>query len=300
MITAYPSRRDVRHQSGYTMLELLIAMTIGGIMVGSVLLAVSGTGLTGRRQGSHAQFTEDGQVAINILSQQLRMATFWLPVSPLPSLDQNQAMVFGCSNGFASLAVTFPNLTCATGGGGAAIATLYEGRRVPGEPLGTVRDCLGNTGTPLNSTDNGMVYNRFYIATAPSGNPALYCRGNGSTAGQPLVENVESMQIRYGVAALTPPSTTPVIFDNSIFAGSTVRYVDAGFFTTRNCPRNAPLQTSWCSVTNIRVCLIMRSNDNMAEQVNSPYVDCDGNVVSQADRRLRRAMTTTIALRNRT
>lgn len=291
--------RTRRSQSGYTMLELLIAMTIGGVMIGSVLLAVSGTGVTGRGQTALSQFTEDGQVAISIISNQLRMAGFWIPESPLPSLDTAQSMIFGCEDGFADVSASFPALTCAASGGSDAIAIRYDARPLP--VAGSVAaDCLGATGSTINTTDGGMAYNRFYIANDPGGNPALYCRGNGSATGQALISNVESMQITYGVAAIATAPAGPILFDRSSFAGSTVRYVDADFFTTVDCPRTAPNQNAWCSVTSIRVCLLMRSDDNRAQEANTPYTDCNGNVISQADRRLRRAMTTTVSLRNRT
>lgn len=286
-------------QSGYTLLELLIAMTIGGVMIGSVLLAVSGTGVTGRGQSALTQFTEDGQVAISIISNQLRMAGFWVPDSPLPSLDTAQSMIFGCENGFDDPSAAFDALACAGAGDSDAIAIRYDARPLP--QAGSIAvDCLGAAGGTINAADGGMAYNRFYIANDPGGDPALYCRGNGSASGQALISNVESMQITYGVAAIAAAPPGPILFDESIFAGSTVRYVDADFFDTIACPRNAPNQNAWCSVTSIRVCLLMRSEDNRAEEINTEYTDCDGNVTSQADRRLRRAMTTTISLRNRT
>jgi len=55
-----------------------------------------------------------------------------------------------------------------------------------------------------DTADYYVADNRFYIATS-SATPSLYCKGNGIGAtAQPLVENIEDMQITYGVVSTTP------------------------------------------------------------------------------------------------
>jgi hypothetical protein len=44
----------------------------------------------------------------------------------------------------------------------------------------------------------------------------------------------------------------------------------------------------------------MRTADNAVDVSATPYIDCNGNQQAQPDRRLRRAMTTTVGIRNRT
>lgn len=286
-----------RSNAGYTLIEIMVSLTIGAGLIGAVLMAVSGTGLTGRRQDSQAQLAEEGQVALNILTSQLRMAGFWVPTSPMPALEPAQTMLRGCRNGFSNVtAASFDALACNGGTGNDAIAIRYDANE-PG--LISPADCLG---ADLEADKAGMVDNRFYISTSPSGNPALYCRGNGGSAGttpQMLIDNVESLQLRYGIAAVNTPPLGPVIFDPPAYTQETVRYVRASDLTTA-CTPIAPAANSWCAVTSVRVCAIMRTNDNAAEQSATPYIDCDGNNATVNDRRIRRALTTTVSLRNRT
>jgi Type IV Pilus-assembly protein W len=90
------------------------------------------------------------------------------------------------------------------------------------------------------------------------------------------------------------------VFDPPAFGGETVRYMSADALIP-TCPVvGAVPSNSWCTVSSIRICLLMRSVDNTVDVVATPYIDCDGVQRSQPDRRLRRAMSTTVSIRNRT
>lgn len=282
-----------RHQHGYTLIELLISMLIGAIMIGAVLLAISGTGTTGLKQGGNSTVGEDGQIALNLLAGQVRMAGFWAPASPLPSLYTARRMLFGCRNGFSNPTVAdMENLACAAGTVNDSVAVRYDAR----EPGVVATDCLG---TAIPAAAGGWVDNRFYIANGPTGNPALFCRGSGGGNGQMLVDNVETLQIRYGIAEPTPPDTasSPEVFDRYAYQGRTIRYLRADQLTTP-CPRFPQNTTGWCSVTVARICIIMRTAAGVADQTGVPFVNCDGNSQTIADTRLRRTMVTTVSLRN--
>lgn len=298
--TSATAVRPIR-QRGYNLIELMIALALSATLIGAVMMAVSGTGLTGRSQNSMAALSESGQIAMNILSTHIRMAGFRRPNEPLDPNDTETPWLFGCDSGFASISAAFNSLSCSTTAGNDAIAVRYDARET-GASTDTPVDCLGANGTPL---PDGIADNRFYIATGPSGNPGLYCRGNGGGTGQMLVENVETMQLRYGVAGVfTAPSDDPNanLYTHQSYTGQTARYEDADDLSIdcKDADTEDPPPNSWCAVTSVRVCLIVRSDDRTTEEENTPYTDCDGNEASVADRRLRRAMITTISLRNRT
>lgn len=287
-----------RGQQGLTLIELMISLLIGAILIGSVLIAVSGTGLSGRKQDGLAQMAEDGQVVLTLLTNPLRMTGFFEPASGVPSLHPPEPTLFGCRNGFTNVASTFLGLACTAGTGNDSIAVRYDGR----EPGGLPTDCLGNTAIPNIGATAGWVDNRYYIANSASGNPALWCRGNGGGQPQMLVDNVESLQVRYGVADITPqdlPGAPPKVFEPNTFLGSTIRYVRANQLAA-GCDRNAAISASWCSVTAVRVCVVMRTAQRTAEQAGgTPFINCDGATQTIADTRLRRSMVTTVSLRNR-
>lgn len=298
---AVSSRRPRRAAAGRTLLEILIALAIGSVVLGAVLMTVAGSGLTGRKQDEQAQLAENGQIALNLMATQLRMAGFWVPTSMSLSIDRPAAlMLLGCRNGFTNPAAAWAALTCAGGAAGDgrdAVGLRFDATE---GGIATAADCLGNDITGVG----GWVDDRFYLAPAaatPTGNPALYCKGAGNPQPQMLMDNVEGISLRYGVAAVNAPNeTTNRLFDMPAFGGETVTYMTAEELSPV-CPVAGPVPAnSWCAVSSIRICLLMRSADNAVDEAATPYIDCDGQQRSQPDRRLRRALATTVSIRNRT
>lgn len=145
-----------------------------------------------------------------------------------------------------------------------------------------------------NATYNDAFYyvadNRFYIAeSAQSKTPTLYCRGNGAGDGvaQPLIQNVEDMQITYGTQ--TPGSESATVAG---YLGADKLHNLSGFATEAS---------AWDKVVAVRICLQMRSANQVATSTASArYLKCDGTLSAvPTDRRLRRTYTTTVMLRNR-
>jgi len=293
--------RSRARSRGRTLLEVLVALAIGSVVLGAVLMAATGSGLTGRKQDAQAQLAEDGQIALNLMAAQLRMTGFWVPTSMSLSIDRPaEPMLVGCRNGFGNPAAAWAALACVGGAavaGADAIAVRFDATE---GGLATATDCLGNDLTAVG----GRVDDRFYVLPAagtPTGNPALYCKGAGNAQAQMLMDNVEGLSLRYGVAAVNvPDETTNRLFDLPAFGGETVTYMTANELTFA-CPVAGPVPAnSWCAVSSIRICLLMRSADNAVDEVSTPYIDCDGQQRAQPDRRLRRALATTVSIRNRT
>jgi type IV pilus assembly protein PilW len=235
------------------------------------------------------------------MATQLRMTGFWVPTSMSLSIDRPaDPMLVGCRNGFANPAAAWAALGCAGGeivAGRDSIAVRFDATE---GGVAIASDCLGNDLTALG----GQVDDRFYVlpaADTPTRNPALYCKGAGSAQGQMLMDNVEGLSLRYGVAAITAPDeTTNRLFDLPAFGGETVTYMTADELDPA-CPVAGPVPAnSWCAVSSIRICLLMRSADNAVDEASTPYIDCDGQQRAQPDRRLRRALATTVSIRNRT
>jgi type IV pilus assembly protein PilW len=287
--------------AGRSLIEMLVALSIGSVVLGAVLVAVSGSGLTGGKQGAQGQLSENGQIALNLLANHLRMSGFWLPTSLSVSMDRPTGpMLIGCRNGFVDPTSAWGSLACVGGApstGRDAVAVRFNANEGgAAAPL----DCLGRNIAALG----GEVDDRFYIeaaAATTTGNPALYCKGVGNAVAQMLMDNVEAMSLQYGISAVVPVDDTTVqAFDPPAFGGETVRYMTADALSTA-CPVTGAMPAnSWCAVSSIRICILMRSTDDTVDNVSTPYIDCDGVQRSQADRRLRRALSTTVSIRNRT
>lgn len=294
-----------KHSLGRSLVEVMVALVIAAVVLAAVLMTISGTGLTGRRQDAHAQLAEDGQLALSLIASQLRMAGYTAPRINQPAgiamTNYVGPPVFGCDKGFSSVGVaSISLLTCAPGPDGSSVVSLvYEADASSTVPssANVPTDCLGSqitTGTASALGGNySLAENRFYLHANPqTGNPALYCSGNGGTTPfgtrQPLVDNVEDLQISYGIAA-----TTTDALGNPRYEGTVVDYVDASALTT------AFGTDGWRRVSSVRVCLLMRTADSTADAPAS-YIGCDGELKSApADRRIRKSVTSTISLRNR-
>lgn len=304
---------------GLTLVELMVSLVIGLILMIAIVSAYVGSSGASRMAEAQGRMNEDGQAALNILVQQLRMAgnnpkqpnyTSGAPRNPV--YDATTYIIRGCDGTFSDVttAASIPALTCAAGGGTArdSVAISYEADRYNTVPTtaGLPTDCLGQALPAINA--NVLVWDgasavstpvtyyiadsRFYVGTtAVVKSPSLYCKGNGGVNPQPLVENIEDLQFTYGTALATATSTLAV-------SG----YLDAsGVLTDANLAALPDDPSRWSKVMTVRICVLVRSEQPVVSDASSAqYIKCDGTLeTSPADLRLRRTYSTTVVLRNR-
>lgn len=339
------SKRRVT-QAGFSLMELMISLTIGLVITVAALSAYVASSGAGRVADAQSRMNEDAQAALSTLSQQIRLAgsnpvqvsrvypfrrnpvysftyaggtsTAYIPLPytvTLPTFSPSTYTLSGfamrgCDGAFSNITATntLDALTC----GGTStlpdsIAVSYESDRYNSVSVNSrPSDCLGQT-LPIaatvtsastnipNGTTITVADNRFYIANQPNRSPtvpSLYCKGNGNTVPQPLVENVEDMQITYGVVSTTDTS------EQSTIAG----YLTAhGVETETSLAALANSGLRWGRVLSVRICIVVRSETPVAPDADSAkYYKCDGTLDStKTDLRLRRAYSTTVVLRNR-
>jgi len=274
-------------QRGMSLIELMISLVIGLVVVGAVLISIIGSSKSGKFESAYAQMNEDAQIGLSILSRDIQMAGYSEPTAlvntgtvPAPVYVLNfgnlAAAIFGCDTDFASPVAA--NVACGTGAN-AAIEMSYQADTQSTVATGGVpSDCLGSAiaaGPPY------IVKNRYYISAGNSGRPELYCAGVGGS-GQPLIENVDSMSILYGVQVAAAPRQV-------------VRYVSATAIAGIG-------PAEWNNVVSVRICLIVRSalpvlNDGGED--TTKYQDCAGASQTSNDRYIRRAYFTTSTVRAR-
>ncbi len=238
-------------QYGFTLVELMISMTLG-----LVLLLVIGTVFVSSRQTfseqeDNARIQESGRFALEILGRSIKQAGH----VEVPFNDFKIA--------FEGTAITGTN---GAAGEPDTLTVQFEGA------VGD-RDCEG----ALVDVAGKIIQNYFNLDVA---NIELQCKGDISAApvapgaapkGQVLLENVEDLQIRYGVDTNGDHSVDQYIV----------------------------LPADWGQVITARVCVQIRSDKaNIVSAGN--YLNCDGTSVAiPADRRLRRTFSATFNLRNR-
>lgn len=322
----------VSRQRGFSLVELMVSLTIGLVIMLAVVSAYLGSAGAGRTAEAIGRMNEDAQMALTILSQQLRMAgvnpsqpnrtTVTVAGSPNPRGNSvplhntltNAFAIRGCDLKFSDVtsAASTADLTCghsASSAGPDAISIAYEADRyntIPtGSPAFTPTDCMGSGITAMSpapvyaradgtTTFSATIYeaeNRFYVGTSTSVvNPTLYCKGNASANGQPMIENIEDLQLSYGTSN---PSVTPT----KVLGYLSAFEVDNDATTLTGA---AGAASRWNAVKTVRICVVARSENPVLDSIDSAkYLNCEGVLVTNPpDKRLRRAYTTTVVLRN--
>ena len=293
-----------RAQRGISLIESMLSVAIGLVVVGALLVAYLGSGQASRSQSALSRMNQDAQFALSLLGRELQLAGFSQPIGlvntalngqpPLlefvPGLGA-QLAVFACDGGFVNAAIlpAVGPLQCAAGGQ-AALAVAYEAdtsNTVARGAAGALRptDCLGgqiDTGPPA------IALNRYYIAQGPANRPELYCASGNTGQSQPLVQDVEGMDLWWGIQSAASPRQV-------------ARYVKAGTDAATADTINALGAAEWANVISVRVCLLLRSTDPVlvAGEDSLQYMDCNGVVQTSNDGRLRRAYFSTSSLRAR-
>lgn len=247
------------NMKGLSLIELLIAITLGMIILSAVFEIFISTKQTFTATDILSRSQENGRFALEFMEKDIRMAGYKggnAGTVPLP--------IYDCTNN------TQPNdaAVCATDGGGNAsdrIAVQYD----PQDSGAT--DCLGNT-----VATNSNIVNAYYIANDVNGEGALFCRSyNPATAGwvaagQTLINGVENMQILY-----------------SETNGANRSYV------------SADRVTDWSNVDAARISLLVSSGGNgYLEDRTRAFILLDAPTLTFTDKRSRYLYTTTTSFKN--
>jgi type IV pilus assembly protein PilW len=299
-------QRMQARQSGFSLVELLVSMTLGLVMLGA-LVALFGTSLqTNSQNSTSAQMTEEGGLALEFLARYVRMAGFSPPLvnasgatvlvngiaTQATESDFTGAGVRGCDGGFVDATADWGNLTCQGAGSNAAIALRFQGDTANTEPSAQNKptDCLAQAITStVPSVYDGtrqvtLVESRFTV----NGKAELVCGGNGNSfVAQPLFGNIESLRLSYGIAA-----------DGR--SNQVLRYVNAAAVDTMLLADGTPASVDqrWARVVSVKICMVVRASTPDQSQPQ-PYADCDDQTATPTDKYLRRSISTVVTLRNR-
>ncbi len=265
---AYANRKPVSQQ-GFTLIEILVAMALSLLVIGMV-----GGVFLGSRE-SHDVQDEISQLQENIRvsSSLLRRVTFHAGHVTQPSLSNASVVQFGN-----------PGVGVIGEVGTSKLANeqdwfqiSYQGDGLPGAPSGVITDCLGVAVGIGNTATNVRLIppsnNRFQVRSI-GGRNWLACSLDSGITWQPLVPDVEAMEVSYGV----DPDAN----------GSIDTY------------QTAAAVADWRFVTTVRISMLFRTNRQIATQVDSRIFTVGAtNYGPFNDRFIRRNLTITAAIRNR-
>lgn len=260
-------------QRGFSLVEIMVALTLGLLVTAGVIQIFISAQRSARMLETTSGMQENERLALDTLNKYIRLAgykrTSWTPSNtafPANNLGSHplavRAVVAGGDNDQQ---------------GADSITFRYQGSNDR-----SVSDCLGGIVNPnqVVITTLGLDLN--------NGRFALRCRVQlvnmatntaiGAAQIQPILNDVEDMQILYGVAANTDPVWR---------VDRAQRYVTATQVTANNW---------WDQVISVQINLLVRSEaDNVTQQQVFTF-----NGVNYNDRRLRHVVSTVINLRNKT
>lgn len=308
-----------RQQNGRSIVELMIAVTIGMVILISVSSLFYANKKTFRATDDKSRLDEEGRLALSLLSFHIRMAGYGTllssvekseddtvaPVKVQPAVYTSFAdskgastdAIRGCSGGFTDTSAALASLVCnstTTDPDAFLVRYVVDQYSDNTTSANVPTDCLGAAVLPTtipadNAKKKGgvqteyIVENRFYIKTT-NGTPELYCQGNGG-----LTSSTDTLKPGQPIAENV--EKMKLSYGVSYNGTQTIdRYLTADQLTSAD----------WQKVIAVQVCLVVRSaSDNLAT-AKQTYMDCDGNTsVTATDKRLRSVFKTTVTIRSR-
>jgi type IV pilus assembly protein PilW len=278
----YNNKRAV----GFTLLELLVAMSLGIFLMAGLIQVLLSNREVFRVQENSSRMQEDGRFATVVLNNAVSLTGYREDASLTMASQFPSYTTLANPPAQTFLAAEVVNGTDNDVGGGDNIKDGTDAIAIRYRSEGTVRDCLG-----IVVANGLMSVNRFYV----DDDDTLNCRSdvyNPSTgvavrtATQPLIDNVEDMQIRYGM------STGDVFHDVAAEC-----YLDASVAIGNGADCTS---LNFAQVVSARISLLLHSGDDdlTADNAAQTY-SFEGVNVLAGDNRLYRAVTTTIAMRNK-
>lgn len=245
---------------GFTLVEIMIAITLSLFLISGLVKVYSINKKSAHVQSELASMQENERFAVDLLNREIRMAGFY---------DQTKATSIYPIPKFytAAVAKTLTGLTnnfTGDGSGNASdtISIIYES--------GT--DCLGNAVTETDNNHNTLAVNTYFVNSQ-----TLYCQGNSNSIAQPIAENVENMQVLYGV-------NTDKLQQGVIPTAN--KYVDFS-------------KADMSKVVSVRIALLFKTDQTVKNQDDDrTYYLLNAPGIQHKDKYRREVITTTISLRN--
>jgi type IV pilus assembly protein PilW len=187
-------RHARRHLRGFTMVELMVAVTVTLFLIGGALTMLQSTRKTYAAQSQLAQLQDNERLVMTFMAEVIESAGY----TPSPQTYMNYT-VLPASGVFA---------TAAQGVFGTHVAA------VPNDTL-TIRygalqnenifNCAGTKNTTVNPYD--VFVNQFWVDATDPKNPILTCTFTPTSTGTaqivPLVNGVSNLTVLYGVKRST-------------------------------------------------------------------------------------------------
>jgi type IV pilus assembly protein PilW len=173
---------------GFTLIELMIAITVAVFLIGGLLMMVQSTRNTFAAQTQLAQLQDNERLVLTFMTEVIESAGYF----PNPKLYTSTAVM--------PVAPPFAAAGQAVAGNFNAAAPDDVTIRYGAALNDDVFNCRGTKNTAVVPYDTFV--NKFWVNTANPNNPVLTCTfssGGAPTADVPLVNGVQNLKILYGI-----------------------------------------------------------------------------------------------------
>jgi type IV pilus assembly protein PilW len=174
----------LRSQSGYSLIELSIAMVIALFLLGGLFSILQTTRKTSVTQTALAQLQDNERIAMTLIAETIQSAGYFpnpLATSAIVALPAASPFQAGQA------------ITGTTGGTSTTPDTITV--RFQADPSGQVWGCLGTS----DSQGTAHTYKLLVQNDSGSTTTSLYCAKDGATNPTRLVPNVSNLKVFYGV-----------------------------------------------------------------------------------------------------
>ena len=321
-MTPLPRARPWPRQQGLTLVEMMIALTIGAlVMLAASALLVASSG-SYRQQSEAVRLNDGGRYALDTIERAVRQAALvsWDGKgAPVGAQAGDSASVSGLDARSVSKnsdGIDTPLVGAVNGSDVLALRFAGAGAEAGGD--GSVLNCAGfGVGAARSAQERG--WSIFYVAIDADGEAELRCkyRGEKSWGADAIVRGVDSFQVLYGLDTDVPPDGVA----NQYLNASAINALDDALVLAGGDAdaraRDKAARSFWKRVVSIRVALLLHGEpgsrpDKLPLQFDlfgKDYSDVHGSadagvrideaLLPAAQRgRLRKLVESTIALRN--
>jgi len=264
-------RFSFRPQHGFSLVELMVTITISLLLTAAVTMLYTSSRTTARNQDDLSRALEAGRSAMYVLTRSVRQAGYladpasWVDLQTIfPAGSRPVQGTEGAAGANDTLTITYQ--------GSGASSGVADNRIV---------DCLGNPvpypTVTYPATPATVRRDVFSIANDPANNnePTLFCDDGSGTNRVALVSGIEAMQFLYGEDTDNPRDMTA----NRYVAASAV--------------------TNWYNVVAVRISILARSPNATAVNPQVRTFNLLGaNFNTPADGRTRQVFSTVTNVRN--
>lgn len=310
-------------QTGLTIVELMVSMTLGllVVMAATALLLSTKSGYI--TQDEIARLQDTGRYAIENVARAVRQAAYenWdkddAPVVATATFSANVAGLD--AHGLKESSTGIDSPVSASVNGSDILALRYFGAGAGSGGDGSILNCAGfgvGAAATRESADQSRGWSIFYVGVT-SGEPELRCKYHGKTSwsSDAIARGVESFQVLYGI------DTDGDGLANQYVTASAINTLDDALIlvgadtNAKSIDKNR--KTNWKKIVVIKIALLVRGSQNARTDALATQYDLFGKAYSDANaahdrgtrikesdlpaavrNRLRKVFSVTIQLRN--